>query len=250
LLENVIAGPHPADVVSLRPAVQIPDELAGIEGWKIALCMRLGDYPLEPEVVENTWAAVDALGAAGASVEEVELPWKRADIMRASWAHFGAIFAAAAAYGAGEHRDLLMPYTRAFIDGAQEASQDIGYLEGLQLEGELYVPLGQILERFDVLICPTSGIPALRAGDDYVTTALTVEGETLGDYLEAILTVPFNIASRCPVLAVPSGRTASGLPTGLQIVGRTYDDERVFRVGAVLEQVRPWFSDPSWRPPL
>ena len=56
--------------------------------------------------------------------------------------------------------------------------------------------------------------------------------------------------SRCPVLAVPSGFADNGVPTGIQIVGRTYDDETVFRVGAALEQVRPWFDTPERRPAL
>jgi Asp-tRNA(Asn)/Glu-tRNA(Gln) amidotransferase A subunit family amidase len=56
--------------------------------------------------------------------------------------------------------------------------------------------------------------------------------------------------SRCPVLAMPSGFADNGVPTGIQIVGRTYDDETVFRVGAALEQVQPWFDTPERRPAL
>jgi Asp-tRNA(Asn)/Glu-tRNA(Gln) amidotransferase A subunit family amidase len=40
------------------------------------------------------------------------------------------------------------------------------------------------------------------------------------------------------------------VPTGVQIVGPTYEEEVVFRIAAALERVRPWFSDPAWRPPL
>ena len=49
----------------------------------------------------------------------------------------------------------------------------------------------------------------------------------------------FNILSRCPVLAVPSGFADNGVPTGVQIVGRTYDDLTAFRVGAALELRAP-----------
>ena len=65
-----------------------------------------------------------------------------------------------------------------------------------------------------------------------------------------MLTAPFNILSRCPVLAVPSGVADNGVPTGIQIVGRTYDDETVFRVGTALEKVQPWFDVPARRPAL
>jgi aspartyl-tRNA(Asn)/glutamyl-tRNA(Gln) amidotransferase subunit A len=250
LLQNVIAGPHPLDVVSLRPAVLIPDELGGIDGWKIALSTHLGDYPVDPEVVANTHAAAEALGEAGAVVEEVTLNWNRAEIVRASRAHYGAIFGAAIGSGVKEHRELLMPYTRAFIDRALSAAQEGGYLEGLEIEGQIYAELGPLLERYDALICPTTAVAGLLAGDDYVETEVVVGGVALDDYFDALMTIPFNIASRCPVLAVPSGLASAGLPTGLQIVGPTYDDERVFQVAAALERVRPWFGDPAWRPPL
>jgi aspartyl-tRNA(Asn)/glutamyl-tRNA(Gln) amidotransferase subunit A len=54
------------------------------------------------------------------------------------------------------------------------------------------------------------------------------------------MTIPFNIASRCPVLNVPSGFAATGVPTGLQLVGRTFDDEVPFRLGAALERAGLW----------
>jgi len=52
------------------------------------------------------------------------------------------------------------------------------------------------------------------------------------------------------VLAVPSGITKAGLPCGLQIVGRPYDDMTVFRVGTALEKARPWLQTPESRPVL
>ncbi len=54
------------------------------------------------------------------------------------------------------------------------------------------------------------------------------------------MTCPFNFTAQCPALSVPSGFTESGLPTGLQIVGRRFDDLSVLRVGTALEQARPW----------
>ena len=50
LLQNVLVGPHPLDVVSLRPPVYIPEQLEGIKGWNVALSIHLGDYPVEPDV--------------------------------------------------------------------------------------------------------------------------------------------------------------------------------------------------------
>jgi Asp-tRNA(Asn)/Glu-tRNA(Gln) amidotransferase A subunit family amidase len=54
------------------------------------------------------------------------------------------------------------------------------------------------------------------------------------------MTLPFNIASRCPVMSVPSGLSRDGVPTGLSVVGRTYDDVTVFRVAAAHEEGSGW----------
>jgi len=55
----------------------------------------------------------------------------------------------------------------------------------------------------------------------------------------------------CPVLAVPSGQASSGVPTGIQIVGRTFDDSRVFRAGLAYEHsVGGWFIAKGKRPQL
>jgi len=97
---------------------------------------------------------------------------------------------------------------------------------------------------------PEVGTRGLVAGDSYVGHGLTVGGVEIEHYFDSIMTAPFNAMSRCPVLAVPSGIAENGVPTGIQIVGRTYDDESVFRVGAALEQVQPWFDTPERRPAL
>lgn len=62
--------------------------------------------------------------------------------------------------------------------------------------------------------------------------------------------LPFNIASRCPVLSVPSGRSREGVPTGLSIVGRTFDDITAFRIAAAHEERMPWLDAPERRPAL
>ena len=54
--------------------------------------------------------------------------------------------------------------------------------------------------------------------------------------------------SRCPVLNVPSGFADNGVPTGVQIAGRTYDDVTSFRLGAALERERPWLDVAERRP--
>ena len=61
---------------------------------------------------------------------------------------------------------------------------------------------------------------------------------------------PFNMLGRLPVLSVPSGIGGNGLPTGIQIVARHLDDERVFRVAMALEKAQPWLDRPERRPSI
>jgi Asp-tRNA(Asn)/Glu-tRNA(Gln) amidotransferase A subunit family amidase len=61
------------------------------------------------------------------------------------------------------------------------------------------------------------------------------------------MTSPFNYTSQCPVLSVPAGLGPDGLPVGLQIVARRYDDDLALRIGAALEDARPWAQ---LRPPV
>src|SRR4029079_1063917 len=130
------------------------------------------------------------------------------------------------------------------------AADDGAQMEKFEIEARVYAPVGALLESYDALLCPTVGMRGLVAGDDYVGHGLDVRGRHVESYFEPALTPVFNIMSRLPVLNVPSGFADNGVPTGLQIAGRTYDDVTTFRIGAALEQVRRWFDVPERRPAL
>src|SRR6202022_3918471 len=132
LLENVIAGPHWSDVASLRPKLEIPDDLQGIGGLRIALSIDLGCYPVDEDVVANTRAAAERLREAGAMVEEVTLPWDRASINRAGRIHFGMIFGPAIQELYLQAGDLFTSYAQRFVEDAQEITKDM-FVEGLTL---------------------------------------------------------------------------------------------------------------------
>jgi Asp-tRNA(Asn)/Glu-tRNA(Gln) amidotransferase A subunit family amidase len=117
------------------------------------------------------------------------------------------------------------------------------------LEAEFYAPLGQILEEHDALICPTFAVPALPAEYD-TGDVIEVNGKRTERWLDVMMTLPFNIASRCPVLNVPSGLSKDGVPTGLAVVGKTYDDVTAFRVAAAHEARLPWLNASGPRPVL
>jgi aspartyl-tRNA(Asn)/glutamyl-tRNA(Gln) amidotransferase subunit A len=249
LLQDVLAGPWVHDQASLRPAYRLPAEPAAVDGMRIALCVTLGDFPVDPAVAANLLAAADVLRDQGALVVEVELPWTRESLVGAAWAHFGGLFGAVIDQVPVEARELLMPYTRAFADRAAEHADAASRLAGLVAEAEVYAPLGTLLEQYDALLCPTLGVQGLVAGDDYVETAVEVGGRSWR-WEDVLMTIPFNVVGRVPVLAVPTGVAPNGVPTGAQVVAPTYDDATAFRVGAALERGLRWWSDVSWRPGL
>jgi Asp-tRNA(Asn)/Glu-tRNA(Gln) amidotransferase A subunit family amidase len=249
LYENQLAGPDPVDIVTLRPKLVLPERFEGVDGLRVALSVDLGGWAIDPEVRANTLAVGDALRAAGAAVEEVELSVPRADVGLATAIHFDVMFAAWIAQQVREHPDLVTAYAADFPRGCAETRGEHTFADGLAIEARLYAPVGALLETYDALVCPTCATRGLEAGDDYVGHGLEVGGVMLEDYFESILTPVFNVMSRCPVLSVPSGFADNGVPTGVQIAGRTYDDETVFRLGAAVERERPWDRRPEIEAP-
>ena len=70
---------------------------------------------------------------------------------------------------------------------------------------------------------------------------LRIGGTPVQPHLGWLLTYPFNLVGECPVMSMPSGFCKkTGVPTGIQIVGRSFDDLRVFRAAAAYEKASPW----------
>jgi amidase len=250
LYENVLAGVYHGDITTLRETVTLPETLPGVQGLHIALSVDLGDWPVDDDVRANTLAVAEALRDAGATVTEVDLRLPRDDVMRATAIHFASGFAAWIGEQVDAHPELVTPYVTDMVRWSRECGAGASVAAGHALEAALYEPVGALLCDYDALIVPTSCVAGLDAGEDYVETRLRAGGEELPYYLANFFTPLFNIMSRCPVLAVPSGVGARNAPTGVQIVGRTYDDLTPFRVGAALEAARPWDRWPTEVPAL
>ncbi|KHK99944.1 amidase [Microbacterium mangrovi] len=237
LLQNVISGPWVGDAASLREVVTVSGEAGPLTGMRIAVCLDLGGYEVDPVVEANTCAVAEALVAAGAKVDFVELPWGPDRVLKTAWPHFGAVmgpFIESVLEGDPARAEQLMPYTRAF---AESAGGD--YVEGLVAETAFYRPFAELMTGYDALVCPTIATTGLAADEPSTDSAAI---------FSQLMTLPFNVIGRVPVLAVPSGLAPNGVPTGVQIVGRTFDDATVFRVGAALEQELGLWTDPAWWP--
>ena len=105
---------------------------------------------------------------------------------------------------------------------------------------EMYQTLGPVLEQYDVLLCPTLAVPSVRADHRNDDPDFRINGKRVDAYVQWLMTYPFNLVSQCPVATVPTGFASTGVPTGMQIVGRSFDDLRVFQAAAAFESARPW----------
>lgn len=258
LLTNVLSGIHPADhgtVPGEGPLpLEYPDAPDRLAGKRIAVSMRLGDYPVHPEVQGAVLRLAALLADAGAIVEEVELPWTSSGIRDITMGHFGHILGPAMSrLTAG--MPALADYTERFIADARAAGARMSLVETLEGEARMQAELAAAMAGFDVLLTPVSAVDGLVADASYLD-GITVPdpdaadgggeggggdgGVHLEHYWQAHMTVPFNVGNRCPVLAVPAGIASTGVPIGVQIVGHPYAEESVFRVGAAIEQLQPW----------
>ena len=246
LLQNVMAGPHPRDIATLKPKLRLPLRYDSVAGMKIAFSMDLGYFEVDEDVRRNTRDALDKLRDAGAEVEEVELGWTPM-VMSAAKNYLGHLFGNSIAALLRRHRYEMMPYAVEFAESSMRITGE-DFLDSLSVAGEMYDRLGPLLEGHHALLCPTNALAAVPADHDSTRQRVTINGVEVDPMLGWCMTYPFNVMSRCPVLSVPSGRDRNGVPTGVQIVGRTYDDATVFRVGSAIEAADPWYAAEHHRP--
>jgi amidase len=240
LLQNVMSGPHPADICSLREKVVIPDPatLQGIKGWKVAVSMDLGYFEVDHEVQKNTREAADVFRSLGCEVEEVDVGWNRGtyDAWLTTWE---GLFAGIAEQYLPRWRYEMSPFVVKILDAGRQHGAARFYRCN-QVRGEMYWKLAPILDTHQILICPTTATPGIRAEHQDDAADFTINGKPAFAYLDWAMTYPFNLLSQCPVANLPSGFGKNGIPTGIQVVAKTYDDLTIFRAAAAYEQARPW----------
>ena len=242
LLLQALAGHDPADPSTA--AVPVPDYRRGLDGdprtLRVGLVRELFFERLDPEVRAAVESAARALAGLGVHVEEVRLP----RIHHAGPATFAIITAESMAY----HEPYLK--TRASEYGADVRARLLTgqfvlatqYLKAQRARQVLRAEVDGVLARVDALLLPTTPIPAPRLDEREVA----VDGVT--DDVRGWLTRctrPINLTGH-PALSVPCGLTTGGLPIGLQLVGRQFDEATVLRLGHAYEAVSP-FRD--HRPP-
>ncbi len=228
IMLQAIAGHDPNDPTTGH--VPVPDYsealVPDIDGLKVGV-PRHYFFSDDPSINSETLSVVEdglrALEGLGAQVEEVSIP----SLEHNAAAHIVILLGEAFAYHQRNLRaipDKFGDMVRArFTVGGLFTSGD--YVQAQRLRNVLKREVAQVLERVDVIVTPTTSTPALRFEEaDVMTTARSPS-----------FTSPFNMTG-LPAISVPCGFTSNGLPVGLQIVGRPFDEPGVLRAAYAFEQ--------------
>ena len=199
---------------------------------RIAWSANLGFAPVDPETREIAEAAASAFSEVGLTVEEASPDLGDPSFILQTL--YGGAQAGAHAARSPEQKAQMDPELVAYAEASASLSA-VEYLRAVAARQALVDALRLFFERYDLLLTPTVCLPAFPLG---VVGPSEVAGRKV-THLGWTLCYPFNYSGQ-PAVSVPAGWTASGLPVGLQIVGRRLEDALVLRAAAAFEALRPW----------
>ncbi len=230
---QVLAGYDPKDPASAD--VPVPDYRVdlemGVAGLRIGIprAFFATASATTAEVVAGFDHTAAQLRNAGAAVEDIELP------DYALFAAAGRVIMMAEAFAIHEAdmQSRLLDYgeitANRFVLGAAIIAAD--FIHALRARRELTDAVSTALSHYDALLCLSTLCTAPRF--DQPTDSLSSASP--------VQTIPFNVTGH-PAMSVPVGVGANGLPIGVQIVGRVFDETTVFRIGRAVEQLSGWDS--------
>ena len=240
-----IAGYDPKDPYTWNTPV--PDYLAAlngeIRGLKVGVVQeRVDSDAVEPEVRTNVVNAISVLGELGAVIQQVSIPL----MVQAGTISSALIMVDAVAVhqkGIDEHLDQYDHNIKIrLLTGSILPAR--AHHKAVRLRHMLRREILEALEKVDVLVMPTSSIPASPIP---AQAGIGSKQEVLdGLSGRRSFTAPFNLANT-PALSINCGFTSGGLPVGLQIAGKPFDEETLFRVAHAYEQATDWHTR---RPPI
>ena len=197
-----------------------------LEGLRVAYSPTLGFGRNDADVEREVTRAVDVLESLGARVDAVDPGvTDPVDAFHVLW--FAGLAAVLAPHGPGAV-DRVDPSMRDALSRYHDFTA-ADYLDAVAVRMALGARMADFHQTYDLLITPTTPIPAFAAGSDVPPDWHSPDWTSWTPY-----TYPFNMTQQ-PALSIPCGTTDSGLPVGLQIVGARFEDRLVVRAGAALE---------------
>ncbi len=242
LMLQVSAGPDERDLYSLpAPGVDYPKALRGsLKGLRVAWSDTLGfAEAVDPEVKAICAKAAGAFRELGCRVESVDPGWPSP---RDCWE---AIFCGGIATRMAPYRERKSEIEPGLLRIIESTLQDppTRYVQAWFDRLTWWQHPRRFFETYDLLLTPTIACPPFGAT---LEGPEQIAGRPASRYDWIPFTYPFNLTGQ-PAASVPAGFTKDGLPVGLQIVGRRFDDVTVLRACAAFERARPWAQH---RPPL
>ena len=236
LMLDVMAGEDDSDRNSLpKPNISYLDKLEETpRKLKIGYSLDLGFARIiDPEVERLVLDAAQKFEKLDWSVEKSKIKIKSPEFT------FWIIWASGFAY-------YLKPYLEEWGDkidpglvetakiGMTYSSEDIIKAQ-IQREA-VYERICQHFKNYDLLITPTLACPAFELGLSHATE---IDGKKVGPGAWTPHTFPFNMSGH-PAASIPCGWTSDGLPIGMQIIGKRFDDLTVLQVSNAFEEIAPW----------
>ncbi len=251
IVMNAISGYDPCDSTSVKQ--EVPDYKQSlkkeIKGIRIGIPKEYFIEGMDPEVEKAVKDAIDSFRKWGAEIQEISLPHTEYAV-----AIYYIIATAEASsnlarydgvkYGfrSRGYQDLMEMYTQTRAKGfGKEVKRRIilgtyvlsaGYYEAYyrkasQVRTLMRMDFDDAFRKVDVIVSPTAPTPAFRIGEK--------TEDPLQMYLSDIHTIPVNLAG-IPAISVPCGFSRQGLPIGLQVMGKHFDEGMLLRVAYTFEQ--------------
>ncbi len=232
LLLGLMAGPDPADPTAIGGAV--PDYLAAtrlpLAGRVIGIPTAFYVDDLDPDVAEAMDAAMITLARAGARIVPVSLP-DQARLSAASQIVLAAEAAAHHAQWLKERPDDYGAQVRARLENGF-AVPAVSYLEAMRWRGPALAAHLDAVEGIDAVLAPGAPMPAPTIIESDVGGA--PDAEAMIQRLTRF-TRPVNYLG-LPAVSIPAGFTTSGLPVGLQLIGRPFEEAMILSIGAAFQR--------------
>ncbi len=255
LLMNVISGPDPMDSTCVD--YDLPDYTKSlrndVKGTNVGVPKEYFTQGLDAEVKEAVDAALGLLKKLGAEIREISLPhteYAVADYYIVATAEASSNLARfdgmQYGYRNSKFSDLVDMYNKTRGHGFGEEAKrriilgtyvlssgyyDAYYLRALKVRRMIKDDFDRAFGNWDCINTPTSPTVAFKMGDRI--------DNPLAMYLSDIYTISVNL-SGLPAISVPCGFNQEGLPVGLQIIARPFDEETIFRVAYTFEQNSDW----------
>lgn len=236
LAMEVIAGRDDRDRFSLPDTGlrYLPFLDGDLKKLRIAWSKDLGYATVDPRVLTVTEAAVKVFDRLSGGVEEIADP-AVANPELAFSKVVGVNLAAFLEDKLDRWREQLDPALVRFAEAHRNVSA-ANYLTARLEMSQYWDGIRPLFEEYDLLLTPTVAVPPFEIGRYRI---VEIAGTSVSPLNWMAFTYPFNITGQ-PAASVPCGWTDDGLPVGLQIVGRRFDDLTVLKAAFAFQQALPW----------